>query len=216
MRTSPCLVHPLQFFVAWQGVITLAYSGFPPSLAALKKGLAEAHPGLGPENPGSRWPKTSLGALKEGKRLSLDNLRTLKKLCSAASSHLVGQPIKVEHLSAVTYECRSLEKLLTEQQLPLSGRTDESTPSQEELDSTQAVLNEFREEGLDDYWYHVSKDGSRESHYRGKAVGATLVHFLDHVPEAVMAFQESVDAALPGMYTWFDHSSLHMTVRALA
>ena len=32
---------------------------------------------------------------------------------------------------------------------------------------------------------------------------------------AIAAFQQSVDAALPGMYAWFDKLSLHVTVRAL-
>lgn len=31
----------------------------------------------------------------------------------------------------------------------------------------------------------------------------------------VRAFRERVDEELPGMYVWFDDSSLHITVRAL-
>jgi hypothetical protein len=58
-----CIVQPYAFFVSWQGVLTLAYAGFPPSLVALKEHISEFYAVPG-ENPGSRWPKTSLGALK--------------------------------------------------------------------------------------------------------------------------------------------------------
>ena len=105
-QSSPCTLQPKRFFVSWQGVLTLAYryllfgrllyaallsawreacracSGFPPPLVQLKRALGEAYGGQIPnENPGSRWPKTSLGCLKEGKRLTPDQLATLIKLC---------------------------------------------------------------------------------------------------------------------------------------
>lgn len=37
--------------------------------------------GLPRENPGSRWPKTSLGALKDGARLTPEQLQTLNAIC---------------------------------------------------------------------------------------------------------------------------------------
>ncbi len=55
--------------------------GFPPALVNLKQQLSEHHPTLPKENPGSRWPKTSLGALKDGTRLTPDQLNTLLAIC---------------------------------------------------------------------------------------------------------------------------------------
>ena len=36
---------------------------------------------LKPENPGSKWPKVSLAALRDGKRLSFEQLLKLKRIC---------------------------------------------------------------------------------------------------------------------------------------
>jgi hypothetical protein len=37
-QAQPCVLRPYCFFVAWQGVLTLAFRGFPGPLAALKVG----------------------------------------------------------------------------------------------------------------------------------------------------------------------------------
>ena len=58
-------------------------------------------------------------------------------------------------------------------------------------------------------------DGGREGHYRDVNFGATLVARLKRLPEALADFRNAVDAALPGMYVWFDDSSLHVTLRGL-
>ena len=55
-----CFLQPFVFFVSWQGVLTLAFSGFPPALVELKSAMAEACPELPPENHGSKWPKARL------------------------------------------------------------------------------------------------------------------------------------------------------------
>lgn len=131
---SACILDPLAFFCSWNGVLTLAYEGFPPPLVATKAALSEfftvchanalahapferqgenerfacnairlhacrhatAHAcpegarmpplstgkqALPKENPGSRWPKTSLGALKDGARLTPDQLDKLNAIC---------------------------------------------------------------------------------------------------------------------------------------
>jgi len=78
--TTACHLKPRQFFVAYHGVLTLAFSGFPPSLVLLKDQIAKVifihiaskikhfkqnYPSLRPEYFGSRWPKVTLGALKD-------------------------------------------------------------------------------------------------------------------------------------------------------
>lgn len=77
----PCCLQPLAFFVSWQGVLTLAYSGFPPALLGLKAAVDAAAPALPAESPGSRWPKTSLACLRDGRRLTPDQLATLSAIC---------------------------------------------------------------------------------------------------------------------------------------
>lgn len=57
--------------------------------------------------------------------------------------------------------------------------------------------------------------GNRTSHYRGSALGTTLVHFLESIPEIISRFRKRVDEVLPGFYDWFEDSSLHITLRAL-
>jgi hypothetical protein len=65
----------------------------------------------------------------------------------------------------------------------------------------------------------------------GPALGCTLVaglvgqnnftnKTLDHnqgtqLTEVINQFRQQVDQFLPGMYAWFDDSSLHVTIRAL-
>ena len=63
----PCLVAPSSYLVAFSGVLLLTFEGFPEPLARLKGRLTEAY-GLQEEAPGSRFPKSSLAALKESKR----------------------------------------------------------------------------------------------------------------------------------------------------
>ena len=56
-------------------------SGFPRALLDLKDALADTCKGLAPENPGSKWPKTTLGALRDGTRLTPEQLQQLNAIC---------------------------------------------------------------------------------------------------------------------------------------
>lgn len=56
-------------------------SGFPRALLDLKDALADTCKGLPPENPGSKWPKTTLGALRDGTRLTPEQLQQLNAIC---------------------------------------------------------------------------------------------------------------------------------------
>lgn len=46
----------------------------------LKEGLNSVT-GLPKENPGSMWPKTTFGCLRDGRRLTPEQLATLLELC---------------------------------------------------------------------------------------------------------------------------------------
>lgn len=58
-------------------------SGFPPQLELLKEELISISGALPMENPGSRWPKTTLGALKDDVRLTPDQLTQLTEICKS-------------------------------------------------------------------------------------------------------------------------------------
>ena len=105
-----CLLRPCAYFVAWNGVLTLVYTGFPPLLAKVKAQLNEPVHGLKPENFGSKWPKTTLGALNDdAPPLTLDDLTSLRKLCEEHATKLTRLVLPIETLSFVAYKQRGLE-----------------------------------------------------------------------------------------------------------
>ena len=199
-------------------MLTLAFAGFPPALESLKAALDAHHGGALPaENPGSRWPKSSLGCLVDGRRLTPAELQTLRGICAAHQAALqAAPPLEVAQLQLVLFGCRSLERRVACQRLPLSPPLDAAPPSPAAAAAAAATLAEFEPQRLQAYWADVARDGSRETHYRGAARGATLVAPLHAAYTAQLAkFRKAVDAELPGAYAWFADDSLHVTVRAL-
>jgi hypothetical protein len=268
-QCSPCQLVPKQFFVAWSGVVTLAWSGFPPQLAELKRAIAETFPDLPDENPGSRWAKTTLGCLRDGKRLTPDTLKTLARVCDEFRKQLrdgdgdgdgngdgeaTWEPpphpgcVPVDALSVIVYQCRSLEKVLSEHVVNLCTMEYEKRPppppwkpgggtrwaykcapdlvgkkrslhppSEDELHAVDSVVAQFSGPDMaNEYFHDAARCGSRETRYRGTHAGVTLTARVGkHLPPAVGAFRDAVDKALPGLYVWFEDSSLHCTVRGL-
>ncbi|GIL85232.1 hypothetical protein Vretimale_10728 [Volvox reticuliferus] len=233
-QTPPSLLRPMAFFVSWHGVLTLAYSGFPPALMELKQAINQTVDGLPSEYSGSKWPKTSLGALHDKARLTPEQFERLNVICREESAKLSQQADKqavlVDQLTVVFYECRCLERRLLEHVVPLhpTAPLDLRQPEASELDRVRGVVSEA---DSPEYWFLASKDGSRESHYRSSNLGVTLVHDLavlqgrpraraaadygSDLPGIVRSFRDRVEAELPGLYRWFNDSSLHSTVRAL-
>ena len=126
--------------------------------------------------------------------------------------------VPVDGLSVVLFQCRSLERVLSEH--VVSFRTNgiarnRDRPSRDETAVVDAVLRESSRECLEKYWPLAARDGGREPHYRDDKFGATLVARLRRPPRAVAEFRAAVDAALPGMYAWFHDDSLHVTLRGL-
>ncbi|KAL4423042.1 hypothetical protein ABPG77_002076 [Micractinium sp. CCAP 211/92] len=235
---ASCL-EPAAFFVSWQGVLTLAYTGFTQPLINLKQRITAAHSSLPPENPGSKWPKTSLGSLRDGRRLTPDELALLCAICTEESAaafrqepqqlqreqqrheqqalaggsrtgssatppgvtvagataagqavaeaaaaafggageadEATGIRLTVDFAAVVLFECRSLERLLSFQPVVFRGGFDAAPPRPGEVARVAAIV---AEQDSPDYWYAASKDGHRESHYRGCHLGATLMHPL--------------------------------------
>lgn len=77
------------------------------------------------------------------------------------------------------------------------------------------------------FCYRFSPHNAHVS-YSGVALGCTLVADVSrdqivstsdsnasNLLQIISAFQAEVESALPGMYSWFDDSSLHVTIRAV-
>lgn len=62
--------------------------------------------------------------------------------------------------------CRSLEVLISLQKFSMEGKsTGKGHVSEDEKDRVRHIVEEAEDPN---YWFAASRDGSRESHYRGK------------------------------------------------
>lgn len=57
-----------------------------------------------------------------------------------------------------------MERLVSWQEVGFSGEVDESLPEAEETERVDRIMAEAE---APDYWFAASRDGNRESHYRG-------------------------------------------------
>lgn len=73
------------------------------------------------------------------------------------------QAVLVDSLSTIVYETRCLERVISRHQVPLQLPADLADAPLEEYERVQGVVAEADEE---DYWFHASRDGNREKHYR--------------------------------------------------
>jgi len=212
-------LHPYKLMVSWQGVLVLAFRGFSEKARELKGALNESEL-LVRENPGSTWPKCTLGCLRDGKRLTPENLARLTEVCERYNRSVFGGDVqdfhasfsenpqamlpalmsfRVKSLHLTTYECRSHELVLAEEEFPLKdfvadSLSDEASARaeslrQESIDPEEkANVDRIYSETLDrkKYWFFASKDGHRETHYREPKIGMSLVawvqerNFLSH------------------------------------
>jgi hypothetical protein len=92
-RYGATSVSTSQFFISWNSVATLAYAGFSRTLLAVKRGIEEGILGLKPENPASKWPKTTLGCLREDVRLTEQQVHDLRSICLLRQSSECGGKI---------------------------------------------------------------------------------------------------------------------------
>jgi len=192
--TQCCVLYPCSFFVAWNGVLTLVYEGFPAPLARLKSHLNEPHLHVKPENSGSKWPKTTMGALiDDAPEFSLDELRQLHHLCMQHSQVLSSLGVPVFRLSVVTYAARGLEAqgrqhvdhVPIRPAPPVDEGADDgydlSECTEEESQRVKSVLSEW--DDLAAYLPRVNQPGSRISSYReASPSGSTLVTFIAPPP----------------------------------
>jgi len=211
-------VKAREFFIAWNGVPTIAYRGFSRTLLSIKAEIQRAVPGMKQENPGARWPKTTLGALRDDRTLSWSDAHALRDICDRFNGEVNAEPeLEIQELSVVVFQCRSLERRLLTQPIRLSAsKAPHDASPKEHLDEVEETMACFSRERLLEYIPLLQHAGNRESHYRATHIEPTLVFDLHKgKPKVVKEFTKAVDEALPGAYCWFDPRSLHMTVRGL-
>ncbi|KAJ3176465.1 hypothetical protein HK101_010437 [Irineochytrium annulatum] len=174
---TPVALKPVRFFVAWNGVLTLAFAGFPSAMVDLKNAVGDAL-GLMPENPGSKWPKVqallsrdflakgskvTLAALTNGSEpLTLQELEVLQRVClSCSDALLIGTPpFCIRRLTLTTFGCRSVEKVLQRTDMAtMEGREMDSSVSAEQAAYVLGVLAEGNDAGA--YLENVRKEGNR-------------------------------------------------------
>ncbi len=214
----PTKVKPREFFIAWNGVATLAYRWFSRTLLDIKAEIEGAVPGMKQENLGARWPKTTLGALRDDRTLSWNDAYALRDICDKFEHRVNAEPeLNVQQLSLVVFQCRSLERRLLTRTVSLGGSVHEDdTPPEEHVKEVEETMATFSRERLSEYIPRMQAPGNRESHYRGIHIEPTLVFDLNEsTPKVVQDFIEAVNEALPGAYCWFEPRSFHMTVRGL-
>jgi len=216
-RTAATRLRPEAFFVARAGVLTLAYAGFPEAILRLKKELEEALPDLPAENPGSLWPKTTLAALAGTDPLTVDEIVLLREATESASVCLARgrRSIAVNAVDLVELACRSMEKVRGRVSLPLAGGSDTGAVPAVHRNRVNAVLSQWRREGLSRYVPELVRSGFREGHYRRSHRELSLVVSLVEPMPCLDRFRSAVEERLPGRYAWFSDESLHVTVRSL-
>jgi hypothetical protein len=69
----------------------------------LKCGIDAVCPALKAENPGSRWPKTSLAALRDRARLTPEQLQMLNTICACVDA---GSRVVSRHVPVVRFMLR--------------------------------------------------------------------------------------------------------------
>lgn len=214
-------LKPVCFFVARSGVLTLAYEGFCSSLLNIKGELEKEIPQLESEHPGSRWPKTSLGALRAGATLSREEIEELHTLCLGWDTTIRQSEslLDIDELHLVTYECRSLERLRSNYVCRLDSTSNNESHDLPawHLKDVDTVLAQFNVDNLEAYSAQIQQAGNHEDHYRDDAPGTTLVYLIKpgQLP-FVSSFMDDVERLLPARYAWFAADSLHVTVRHLA
>ena len=158
-------LEPRSFFVAWSGVIVLAYDGFTPPLASIKRALNESALPLCRESFGSKWPKTTLGAVADdAPPLTAAQLAALKALCLRHSQNFTGCAAPVRAASLASYHWRGLEQLTARDDCVMMDAPDATPepPTDEERSRVSGVLGEW--DDVDAYLAPANQPGSRAEH----------------------------------------------------
>lgn len=237
VKSQPAPVFvPAELSLAWNAIPVLAFNSFPSGVSQLKKDLENDFEAiktngknyrLAKENMGSRWPKVSLGALRDGEYLSLDDARAVKSICDELLPSVQNSPAFIaEELRVVVLECRSLEKRLLSYPIPYHDRSSDDNPpniilddkyNDEDLKYVRWVLSGFTWSGMESYWKKGLTTGKgTETRYRERHFEATLVVDLNGAyGKFIEQFIAAVDSRVKARFCWFRPDSRHITLRNL-
>ena len=210
-ETRRTFIDPGAFFVSWQGAMTLVFTGFPEPLRELKAFL-NLISGVAEENFGSRWPKITLGCLKESITLEEDQFKKLTALAQEYGQRLQesGWRMPVDALRVVVLGNRQLSKRLIDYEIKLTNPVDETGPIEEELLRIDPFLKQgiLEGEAFLKELRGVNVPGGRQSRSEEDHVETSLVCQAKDLPPAVNEFKQAVDKLLPNYYVWFPEESL--------
>lgn len=203
--------------------MTLAYQAFPSALLQLKTQLNQHFDCLQPENPGSLWPKTTLGALHDHRTLTQTELQQLCVLHQQFLPQLSAvAALPITQLNLVLFTQRSLTHCIASHPYALMAQSEavstDSPALLSHLDQNQQVYSQFSSTQLDSYYPFVAKAGNRSSHYQQAHMESTLVipvKFDAPLQTIVQQFKKEVDRITNNAYYWFSEYSFHITVRAM-
>ena len=115
--TPTCFLKPKCFFVAWNSVIVLVFTGWPEPIDTMKSELSSSCT-LCQEYFGSKFPKITLGCVKDGVVMTPKLLAKVRKLC-AQNQPPSDSVFCIDALSVVLWENRSQESIIYEKIIPL-------------------------------------------------------------------------------------------------
>eukprot|EP00762_Andalucia_godoyi_P006439 ANDGO_02930.mRNA.1 hypothetical protein ACA1_089300 len=228
------ILHPHQFFISYSSVFVLAFTGFPASVIRFKE-VIEAFDAFRPENPGSKWPKCTLGYLTPGHTLTEEEFVAIQEFANQFANRSFGPQCIVRDLSIVKLKHRTLENpwaMLTVPLTPLTlgGGIETALPTDEEIEHTNAVLAESLQSkaAMRTYFEKRIRDKTDRDavYYAADAIPMdkenTMVHFLHSGDTGLLDYIENFKAelcsAVPAVrqkYMWAPRESLHITYRAL-
>lgn len=225
-KLSPTSVVVGEFFMSWNSVMTLAYEGFSQTLLDIKETL-NSNLKLKDENPGSKWPKTTLGCMKDGAILNPEQVSCIRTICTKFNKELKALPKKervmwVNQLSLVVFQSRTLENLWIDIPINLKGKSASSdvVPTKHRK-AVRKTMAQFSPKRLKEYYVHLAPDGrSIDNYYRHPHVEESLIakaNWSESVNRIVNKFIWEIDSqtGIQGCYAWFRRDSRHLTIRAL-
>ena len=212
-------IEPKNFFIAWSGVPVLTYSGFSKTIADLKEEIEYKILSVEDEKPGSKWPKTSLGALSKGKKLTLEDFKKLHKICDEFTHKIPhSKSIVIENLQLVVSLCRSLENRVITSNISFRDIDPEydDSPSDDQVEYVRSVIMQFDEGNMQNYYQTAIIPNHDETHYRSDYMGVVLVFDLPmNKTTFIDEFIARCEKKFPGYFKWFEAESRHITIRKL-
>jgi len=212
------ILKPKEFFIADCGVPVLFFQGFSNSLITIMQKVQTKVPGLKRINPVEKWPKVTLGTLRDDRTLSLNDAKALLEVCENLKIPEESVEIKVNKLVVVLFGCRSLELRLHSGKIELRDPRD-NTVDAASAETVKELLQRFSSEKLREYWdKYLLKEGERESYYRRYHIESTLIVELpqeDNLNSLIEEFQKQVNCKVPNAYEWFAPQSRHLTLLPL-